>query len=262
MPLNSINTNSGAFIALQNLNGTNRDLAMTQSRINTGMRVANAKDNGAIYAIASKMRADSAGMDSLRNSVARGQSIVEVSMAAGETIMKALKEAKEAAVAFNATTDADTKAAYKATITNLKAEIAAAEANAKFDGGSLLGGGTLDVKTGFGTGATDKIAITGAAAVALDDTDANITEAVIDGKIKTFGASMNAIGAAAKTLDRTATFLEKNQDAVDNGIGNLVDADLAKESAKLQALQTKQQLGVQALSIANQSSSALLGLFR
>ncbi|MFN3228391.1 MAG: flagellin [Asticcacaulis sp.] len=262
MPLNSINTNSGAFAALQNLNSTNRELATTQSRINTGQRVASAKDNGAIYAIASKMRADSAGIDSLKNSVARGQSVVEVSLAAGETIMTALKEAKTAAAAFNSTTDADTKAAYKATITNLKAEIAAAEANAKFDGSSLLAGGTLDVKTGFGTAATDKVAITGAAAVALDDTDANITEANIDAKIKAFGTSLNAIGAAAKTLDRTSTFLEKNQDAIDNGVGNLVDADLAKESAKLQALQTKQQLGVQALSIANQSSGSLLGLFR
>ncbi|KAK0350754.1 hypothetical protein LTR94_027714, partial [Friedmanniomyces endolithicus] len=51
-------------------------------------------------------------------------------------------------------------------------------------------------------------------------------------------------------------------DALEAGVGNLVDADLAKESAKLTALQTKQQLGVQALSIANSSSQTLLSLFR
>jgi flagellin len=54
----------------------------------------------------------------------------------------------------------------------------------------------------------------------------------------------------------------KLQDSLNTGIGNLVDANLAQESASLQALQTKQQLGVQALSIANQSTSVLLGLFK
>jgi flagellin len=63
-------------------------------------------------------------------------------------------------------------------------------------------------------------------------------------------------------LERSLTFTGKIQDSIEVGIGNLVDADLAKESAKLTALQTKQQLGVQALGIANQSSSILLGLFR
>ena len=67
-------------------------------------------------------------------------------------------------------------------------------------------------------------------------------------------------GTAAAVI--VVDFITKLQNTVDAGVGNLVDADLAKESANLQALQTKQQLGIQALSIANQSSSILLGLFR
>jgi flagellin len=63
-------------------------------------------------------------------------------------------------------------------------------------------------------------------------------------------------------MEGTLNFVSKLQDTLESGIGNLVDADLAKESARLQALQTKQQLGVQALSIANQSTGILLGLFR
>jgi flagellin len=58
------------------------------------------------------------------------------------------------------------------------------------------------------------------------------------------------------------TFVGKLQDSLEAGVGNLVDADLAKESARLQSLQTKQQLGIQALSIANSSSSSILSLFR
>ena len=54
----------------------------------------------------------------------------------------------------------------------------------------------------------------------------------------------------------------KLSDALEKGIGNLVDADLAKESARLQSLQVKQQLGVQALSIANSAPATILGYFR
>jgi flagellin len=70
------------------------------------------------------------------------------------------------------------------------------------------------------------------------------------------------VGTKAKSLDSYLTFVGKLQDSLDNGIGNLVDADLAKESARLQSLQAKQQLGVQSLSIANQSTAVLQNLFR
>jgi flagellin len=73
---------------------------------------------------------------------------------------------------------------------------------------------------------------------------------------------MSGFGVDSKAIDNQLTLVSKLQDSLNTGIGNLVDANLAQESASLQALQTKQQLGVQALSIANQSSGILLGLFR
>ena len=91
---------------------------------------------------------------------------------------------------------------------------------------------------------------------------ADATVANVETAMGLFNTKMAAIGSASKSLDRQATFVSKLQDALESGVGNLVDADLAKESARLTALQTKQQLGVQALGIANQSSSILLGLFR
>ena len=75
-------------------------------------------------------------------------------------------------------------------------------------------------------------------------------------------SALGKLGTGSKALASHLTFINNLQNTVDAGIGNLVDADLAKESANLQALQTKQQLGIQALSIANQSSSILLGLFK
>ena len=91
---------------------------------------------------------------------------------------------------------------------------------------------------------------------------AGATTAIVDAAIKEVTSDLATLGTQSKSVGRQLTFVGKLQDATEAGIGNLVDADLAKESARLTALQTKQQLGVQALSIANSSSSILLGLFR
>src|SRR5690606_6271069 len=99
---NSINTNVGALVALQNLNATSRDLNVAQNRISTGLKVASAKDNGALWAIAQTQRADMGAMDSVKNSIQRGRSVVDVGLAAGETIMAALTEMKSLAVAIEA----------------------------------------------------------------------------------------------------------------------------------------------------------------
>jgi flagellin len=86
--------------------------------------------------------------------------------------------------------------------------------------------------------------------------------ATIDKAIGTATNKLASLGTSSVGLDTHLTFVGKLQDSLDAGVGNLVDADLAKESAKLQSLQTKQQLGIQALSIANSSSSSILSLFR
>jgi flagellin len=84
----------------------------------------------------------------------------------------------------------------------------------------------------------------------------------IDAAIKSVTSAMSGFGVDSKAIDNQLSLVGKLQDSLNTGIGNLVDANLAQESASLQALQTKQQLGVQALSIANQSTSILLGLFK
>src|SRR5580765_4734887 len=83
---NSVNTNVGAMVALQNLNKTNSDLMTTQNRINTGLKVASAKDNGAIWAIAQNQRATSTSLNAVKDSLQRGQSTVDVAISAGESV--------------------------------------------------------------------------------------------------------------------------------------------------------------------------------
>jgi len=266
---NSINTNAGALIALQNLNNTSRDLSITQNRVNTGQKVSSAKDNGAIFAIATNQRAEMGALDAVKQSMQRGQSIVDVALAAGETITKALEEQKSLAVAIESSVAGSAaETAYLADFNALGNEITKALGGATFDGVNLFSTAAADIEVKTGTGSTDKFVLkaTGAAtAVATAGGSiarAAATAAAVETEIKAFTAVLGGLGTKSKSLERSLTFTSKMQDALEVGVGNLVDADLAKESARLTALQTKQQLGVQALSIANQSSSVLLGLFR
>jgi flagellin len=266
---NSINTNVGALVALQNLNETSRALDIAQNRVNTGKIVSTAKDNGAIFAVASNMRADMGALNSVKNSINRGQSVIDVALAAGETITKALEEQKSLAVSIQSSAAGSAaETAYLADYNALGVEITAALAGATFDGTNLYNAGSttnnLVVQTGIST--TYSVhAVAGAAttvATATTATRATALVATVDTATAAFNAKLAALGSNSKSLERQNTFVGKMQDALESGVGNLVDADLAKESARLTALQTKQQLGVQALGIANQSSSILLGLFR
>ena len=232
----SINTNYGAMVAAQSFAATSRELDKVQNRVTTGLKISSAKDNGAVWAIANTQKANSKALDATINNLLRNQSISDVRIAAGETMMAALTEMKALAAAIEA---GGTTTAYQNDYTALAAEIGAAVTAASFDGTAALTapGATLNAAAGA--------------------TAANV-QTVIDG----WAGVLQTVGTNAKSYERQLAFTQKLQDALEAGAGNLVDADLAKESAKLTALQTKQQLGVQALSIANQSSGVLLSLFR
>ena len=279
MPMNSVNTNVSALVALQNLNATNTDLATTQTRINTGLKVASAKDNGAIWAIAQNQRATSQSLDAVKESLQRGQSTVDVALAAGESISDLLLQMKSKALAASdATLDANSLTALNEDFKSLRDQIQKAVDNAEFNGANMIkaGGATVqalanadgnahitvaaqDLSLGSGGGALSAITATSEIAT-QSDAVAMIT--TVNLAIANVSTALSKLGTGSKALQSHLNFVVKLQDTIDAGVGNLVDADLAKESAKLQALQTKQQLGIQALSIANQSSSILLGLFR
>jgi len=273
MPLNSINTNSGALIALQNLNSTNTELGMVQQRINTGKKIGNAKDNGAIWAMSKNQTANSQALNSVKDSLQRGQSTIDVALAAGDTITDLLGKMKEKALAASDTSlNTASFNALKADFNSLRDQITKAADNAKFNGVSLADGKTTKMTflaNTDGSGFTVKAKTLGLAGIGLSAgstfTTATLAKAVLTQIDKAIGTATNklaSLGTSSTGLDTHLTFVGKLQDSLDAGVGNLVDADLAKESAKLQSLQTKQQLGVQALSIANQSSSSILSLFR
>ncbi|GBF58644.1 flagellin [Candidatus Phycosocius bacilliformis] len=289
----SVNTNSGSMIALQTLNRTNDQLDKTQNTIATGLKVASAKDNGALFAIATKMRSDVTAYDRVRESVDRAASILDTAVAAGESIMELLNEMKgKALAATQPGNSASAQSALNADFAQLRDQIVSVVENASFDGANMIrnfqangttavtvsdaialgdanGGNNITVAgAGLQLRATTA-AVTGTEIMRFGQnqdisTTANATTALglINTSIDNLGTRLATWGAGAKRLEVHRTFVGKLQDALSNGIGAIADADLAKESAKLQALQVKQQLGVQALSIANGSSQTALSLFR
>ena len=272
---NSVNTNVGAMVALQNLNSTNADLMTTQSRINTGKKVNSAKDNGAIWAIAQNQRATSNALNSVTASLQRGQSTVDVALAAGESVSDLLVQMKEKALAAaDITLATASRDALNDEFKSLRDQIDKVVTNADFDGGNMIkaSGTTIkalanDAATSFITVSAQDLSLGGANTIAAtasigSQASAQTMIATVTTAIGKVSTALSKLGTGSKALGSHMSFIQKLQDTIDAGVGNLVDADLAKESAKLQALQTKQQLGVQALSIANQSSSILLGLFR
>lgn len=273
----SVNTNTGAMIALQNLNATSRQLDFVQNRINTGLQVNGAKDNSSIYAIAQNMRGDIKALTAVSQSVARAISITDVAMAAGESISDLLVEMKAKAVAANdPSLDLNSRAAIDEDFSSLLSQIKTIIANSDFDGANLLNGSlTTGLSVLANADATNSItvlaqnmSVSGAiitlssTASVLTVTAAAINLSLVNTSLANVNSALARIGSASKKLETHGIFVSKLQDALTGGVGNLVDADLAKESAKLQALQVKQQLGVQALSIANQRPQMILSLFQ
>ena len=275
MANNSINTNVGALVALQNLNTTATSLAQTQNQISTGLAVASATDNGAVWNIAQNSRATVSALDSVKSSLQRAQSTVSVAVSAGQTISDLLNQIKTNVLAGTDTSlDTTSRNSLSQTTQALVQQVVKIVANATFNNVNLIktGGTTLQALANT-TGSKFTVAAASlqvgganitftANASFTTATTANTLLSLVNTSITNVNAATAKFGTASNALTTHLNFISTLQDTLTAGVGNLVDADVAKVSAQLTALQTKQQLGIQALAIANSSKSALLGLFR
>jgi flagellin len=180
---------------------------------------------------------------------------------------------QKALAASDTTLDTNSRNALNADFMSLRDQISKVVANADFNNVNMIQTGGIQVQALANADGTSVISVSAQdlslTGIGLSSTSSISTQlgasamiATIATAITNVSNALSALGTGSKALGSHLTFVGKLQDSLDSGIGNLVDADLAKESARLQSLQTKQQLGVQALSIANQSSSSLLSLFR
>ncbi len=273
----TINTNKSAMAALHNLNSTSDKLGVTQNKVSTGLRISTSKDNSAIWAIAQNQRADIGGLASVKMGLDRAQSIGDIALTAGQSISELLVQMKEKVVAAqDSSLTVVSRQALDTDFKSLLSQITQVIRNASFDGADLLDNSLPGgLKFLADAGATSYVTLAnqdlslGNTIITLASTASITTATLASGALSLLQASIGNVslalarmGAQVKQIENHNRFVGKLSDAMEVGIGNLVDADLAKESARLQALQVQQQLGAQALSIANQSPNIILSLFR
>jgi flagellin len=269
----------GAMLALQSLNRTSESLAEVQKRVSTGFRVADAKDDGGAYAVAQTIRGDTAALTAVNEQMGGLRGLVDVSLTALEQVSDTMIEIRTVLTRLADGTLGDAaRDQYNQQYAQLRSQIENFLADADYFGRNLLTGTspaddiislrsesaeTADLHTLAALGPSTNFVVAAgpyadaaAARAALVDTTGDfhlINTAIND--------AMNRLGADARYISSQITYNQDKMDAMESGLGNLIDADLARESARLQALQIRQQLGTQTLSIANQGPQFLTSLF-
>ncbi len=277
----SIQTNNSAIVALQNLRTVNRNLSVVQEQISTGKKISNAKDNASIYAISTVIKSDVEGFKKISDSLNLGSSTVAVARGAAEQVTEILTQVKGLIVQAQESNVDRTK--IQNDIGQLTNQVDSIVNAAQFNGLNLVksAAGTVTFlasldRDSTGTVTASSISVDsqslettaggGLAALATVDvsTAAGATAALtaIEGLIQTSIDAAAAFGSSQKRIETQNEFVRQLTDALTSGIGALTDADLEEASARLQSLQVQQQLGVQALSIANQAPQSILALFR
>lgn len=301
MSLNSVNTNVSAQVALQSLNATNSSLQATQKRISTGYRVADATDDGAAFAVAQKVRADVGSLQTVNQQLGSAKGLVGTAVTSLTNISDSVTQAKSLLVDIaNQSISADQRAQYVTSYKNLVTQVANSVDGAVYNGQSLLGsasGSAASSLTVINSSTGTSSTLSGEDSSSLANTLASLIGATFTRSaagVDTFTAGtdtasqtaastalststgttsfaalqttvlnhLNQAGADSNLLDATISFNSSKIDSLNAGLGALIDADLSKESANLQSLQIRQQLGTQSLSLANQAPQALLSLFK
>ena len=272
----SVHTNDSALIALQNLNNTVGQLGEVHNRISTGLAINSAKDNAAVWAIAQGQRADIGSLGAVQSSLNRATSIADVAATAGASISDLLVQMKANVVAaMDPSIDTASRTAIDSAFKSELRQITQIISNANFDGANMLDGSVNQIKfianadaTGFITLSSQNMSLGGSiitvpsTASLTTVTFATAVLAQLTASISNTNEALGNLGSQSKEISNHNTFVGQLSDQLTAGVGNLVDADLAKESARLQALQVQQQLGTQALSIANQAPQIILSLFK
>jgi flagellin len=270
--MTSVNTNVGAMVALSNLSSTQFQLNQTQNQISTGLRVSGATDDGSIFAIAQGLRADLKAFGAVQQSLSSGTGILSVAIAGTTSVSNLLGNIKEKAIeASNPANTANQQSILSADFNQMMAQLNTFVSNSVYNGRNLLSAGAANVSI-TSTISGGQLTISNASTLsqvssALSGgvgTTANALAllSTIDAQTVIVGTALGTLGSNNTSLNFLSTFTKTLSDAVTEGVGSLVDANLAEQSAKLQSLQVKQQLGVQALSIANARPQTVLSLFR
>ncbi len=270
---NSVNTNVAAFVALQNLNSVNGRLDTVQNRVSTGLKVNSAVDDASNFAIAQGTRATLKAYEAVSQGLSNARGVATVSLAGATSISDLLGDIqKKITEGQNAGNSTQQQAILNSDFRNLINQINTFITNATYNGRNILSAASTSLNViANADGTTLTIRSNSAFSVQSANLGAQNLSTTI-GAQRALSALFDAasvinsvlgnLGADTRQLNYQDEFLNKLSDATQEGLGAIVDADMARESARLQALQVQQQLSVQTLGIANQRPQTLLGLFR
>ena len=283
MSLNSVNTNMGAMVALKSLESTQQQLAVTQKQISTGYRVADSTDDGAAYSIAQSIRSNVGALTSANQQLGNAQGLLSTTQSGLNNVSNMMSSMRDVLVKLSDSSVQGTErtnyiAQYASMLTNVKSDVQDADYNGKTLIGDLTNssgtfgrvamarnenGSTYGVATFSGSAMFGSISFTSTQLAGAGTVAALITATgTFLNQQNSVGNELNTIGSAINYVNNQTTYNNDKIDSLNSGLGSLIDADLAKESAQLTALQIRQQLGTQALSLANQAPQSLLSLFK
>ena len=272
----SVQNNSSALLALQALNRTNDQLDSVQQRISTQLEVGQASDNPSIWATAQGQGQEVNGLNSVTDSLNRASSISDVALSAGSTVLDLLDQLKSQTLsAQDPQQDSTSRADFNTAFTGLLSRISTTLSSASFDGANLLDGSGGDLRFLATSDASQMMTLSaqnlslGGSIITVASTasintaaSASAVMAQIDASIDNVTSAMSEIGDQAKLISAHTQLVSNLQAVLKTGQGNLIDSDTAADSAMLAALNVKQQLGEQSLSIANSMPQILLSLFK
>ena len=282
MSLSSIITNSSAMIALQSLNMTNSSLAATEKKISTGYRVSDATDDGAAYAVAQRVRSDVGALTSANQQLGNVNGLLATTNSALNNTSNMMNNARQVLVKLSdSNVQGDQRTQYEAQYKTMVSNIRSYIQDASYNGKTLIGnvtsstgsfggvavirnevGATYGIATFSGSGFYGSIAAATAYTTSTQFQAFITATGTFINQESAVGSALNKYGNATNYVTNQVSYNSDKIDALNTGLGSLIDADLTKESAQLQSLQVRQQLGTQALSIANQAPQSLLSLFR
>ena len=272
----SVQNNSSALLALQNLNRTNDQLSQVQQQISTNLAVAQPSDNPSVWATAQGQQTQITGLDAVTESLNRASSVADVALSAGQQVADLLTQMKQEALsAQDGLLDTSERQALNTDFAGLLQRVTTALSNASFDGTNLLDGSSGDQRFLATADATQVVTLSaqnlslGGSLITLPSTASISTTAAasavmaqIDASIANTNSALAQIGDQAKMISAHGTLVTNLQTILQTGKSDLISADLPADSARLAALQVQQQLSQQSLSMANSMPNVLLSLFK
>ena len=279
--MTSILTNNSAMTALQTLTMVNKNLNQTQGRVSSGLAISSGKDNAAYFAISETMKGDSGMFDAINEGLTSTRNSVATARLGAETVSDLAQQFTER-VAF-AQGSGVNLADVQAELDSIVSQIGTAISQSTFNGDDLVSGAaaTQTIVSGVSRTGGSFAATTmtfdsgnlGAIQTALDAIDVvtagATSQAALQATLTTAEAQLGlaidaatSLGVTEKSIEAQQSFLGSLTDTLDQGVSSMVDAEMEEEAARLQALQTQQQLATQALAMANSSPQSVLSLFR